>query len=452
MAYNFLTCDREQTYLMPPSLTDWLPQDHLAWCVLDAVEEMDLRGFYRRYREDGWGAAAFDPKMMVALLLYGYCVGERSSRRIERRCTEDVAFRVIAANQVPDHTTIARFRQANERALAACFTEVLKLCRAAGLLRVGLVALDGTKVEADASLAANRTLPQIEEEVARILQEAARADAEEDERFGTERRGDEMPEELRDRRSRLARLRECKARLEREEADRHRVYQEHLARRASIEAERGRPLRGRKPRLKEARSPATKKANPTDPESRVMKDAKRFLQGYNAQALVTEDHIIVAAAVTEEGNDRKQLRPMLQQTEKNLAEAGEASVVGTVVADAGYWNERELAQLDGSRAPELLVATQESRGRRSAPGPSRPTPRRRRMERKLATKRGRRLFAKRKHLAEPIFGEVKGPRRAGRFMRRGLGACDSEWKLICATNNLLKLWRAKAAAKPRPGP
>jgi transposase len=156
MAFNFLPCDRDQPYLLPPSLTDWLPEDHLAFFLLDAVKEMDLHSFYVGYREDGWGAPAFEPAMMVSLLLYAYCIGERSSRRIERRCQEDIAFRVITANSAPDHSTIARFRQANEQALSACFTEVLRLCAAAGLVRVGVVALDGTKVEANASLYANR--------------------------------------------------------------------------------------------------------------------------------------------------------------------------------------------------------------------------------------------------------------------------------------------------------
>lgn len=439
MAYNFLPVERDQTYLMPPSLKDWLPEDHLSWFVLDAVDEIDLALFYRRYRQDGWGAAAFDPKMMVALLLYAYCVGERSSRRIERRCNEDVAFRVICANQVPDHTTIARFRQSNEQALGACFTEVLKLCQAAGLLQVGLVALDGTKVEANASIGANRTLPQIEAEVARMLEEASRTDAEEDERLGTAR-GDELPNELRDRRSRLARLAECKARLEDEAASREAAYQGHLARRAVIEAERGRPLRGRKPVLKGPRSSTSAKANTTDPDSRIMKGARGFMQGYNAQAVVNENQIVLAAAVTHEANDRRQLRPMLAKTEANLAQIS-AGPVGVLVADTGYWNERELAEVDQDSA-ELLVATQESRGRMST-GRSRATTSMRAMQHKLRTKRGRRLFARRAQIVEPIFAEVKGPRRTTRFMRRGITACDAEWKLLCTTNNLLKLWRAR---------
>lgn len=448
MAYNFLPCDRGQSYLMPPSLADWLPEDHLAWFVLDAVDQMDLSPFYRRYREDGWGAPAFDPKMMVALLLHAYCLGERSSRRIERRCTEDVAFRVICANATPDHTTIARFRQHHAQALASCFTEVLKLCRAAGLLRVGVVVLDGTKVEANASIAANRSLARIEEEVAGMLAEAAQVDAEEDARLGPELRGDELPEGLRDRRSRLARLVECKARLEREEAERERAYSEHLARRAALEAERGRPLRGRKPIPKRPRSPATAQANPTDPDSRVVKRGPTLIQGYNAQAAVTEDQIIVAAEVTQDANDRRQLRPMLARVQENLAAVGAPRRVKTLLADAGYWSDREIATLlEDPTAPKLLLAPERHPAHRTRRSPSARL--RARMRRRLASPSGGALYARRPQICEPVFGEIKWVRGVRRFMRRGLAACDAEWKLLCTTNNLRKLWRAKVRGTVR---
>jgi transposase len=210
MVQNFLACDREQALLLPPSLREWLPADHLTWFVLDVVEEMDLAAFLAEYREDGWGRAAFDPAMMVALVLYAYAIGERSSRRIERRCREDIAFRVICANQVPDHATIARFRVRHERALGEVFGQVLGLCAGAGLESVGVIALDGTKIHTSAARAANRTYEQI---VREILEEAAAADADDDARLG-DRRGDELPAELADRSSRRARLRAAKERLE----------------------------------------------------------------------------------------------------------------------------------------------------------------------------------------------------------------------------------------------
>lgn len=448
MAYNFLPCDRDQSYLMPPSLADWLPEDHLAWFVLDAVDQMDLSPSHRRYREDGWGAAAFEPRMMLALLLYAYCIGERSSRRIERRCTEDVAFRVICANQVPDHTTIARFRQHHGQAMASCFTEVLKLCRAAGLLKVGVVALDGTKVEANASITANRSLARIEEEVAGMLAEAARVDAEEDRLFGPDRRGDELPEALRDRRSRLARLAECKARLEREEAERQAHYQQRLARRAALEAETGRRLRGRKPVPRRPRSPSSAQANTTDPDSRVVRRGPGLIQGYHAQAAVTEGQIIVAACVTQDANDRRQLRPMLARAEENLAAAGAGQGLRTLVADAGYWSDREIAPLlSEPGAPRLLVAPEHHPAHRTKDSPSARL--RARMRRRLASPAGRALFARRSQICEPVFGEIKWVRGARRFMRRGLAACDAEWKLLCATHNLRKLWRAKVHGAAR---
>jgi transposase len=243
VAQNFLACDRDQELLLPPSLREWLPEDHLAWFVLDAVDEIDLSAFYGAYREDGWGRAAFEPAMMVALLLCAYAVGERSSRGIERRCREDVAFRVITANRIPDHATIARFRGRHEQALAATFTQVLVLCARAGLVSVGVVALDGSLLAGNASAEATRSYASIRTEVERMLAEAARVDAAEDERLG-EARGDELPAELVDARSRRERLRRCKQQLEQAQADAEGAYQANLAWRADWEAEHGRPVSG----------------------------------------------------------------------------------------------------------------------------------------------------------------------------------------------------------------
>ena len=233
MAFNFVACDRDQELLLPPSLREWLAEDHLAWFVLDAVDAIDLGAFYAEYRDDGWGRAAFDPKMMVALLLYAYAVGERSSRQIERRCREDVAFRVICANRIPDHATIARFRVRHEQALAATFTQVLVLCARAGLVSVGVVALDGSPISGNASPGATRTYAAIREEVDAILEQAAETDAAEDEQFG-DARGDELPAPLADRRSRLERLRRCREELEREEAEAQAAYAAKLAWRAEL--------------------------------------------------------------------------------------------------------------------------------------------------------------------------------------------------------------------------
>src|SRR5712692_7716941 len=242
MSYNFVAVERDQLMLMPPSVAEWLPEDHLAWFVIDVVDELDLSGFIAGYRPDGGGGAAYDPAMMVALLVYAYAVGERSSRRIERRCVEDVAFRVVAANQVPDHATIARFRAVHESALGALFAQVLALCARADVLRPGLVAVDGTKLAATASRDANRTAEQL---AAEILAEAAATDAAEDERARTEGEA-ELPVDLRSRgAARRERLRELLDEL-RTEAE-TKSYEAHMARRAEIEQATGRPVRGRPP-------------------------------------------------------------------------------------------------------------------------------------------------------------------------------------------------------------
>jgi len=448
MAYNFRMVHRDQMYLMPPSLKEWLPEDDLAWFVMDAVSQMDLEKFYRRYREDGRGNAAYDPSMMVSLLLYSYCMGERSSRRIERLCERDVAYRVIAANQVPDHATIARFRQTHEQELGELFTQVLKLCAKAGLVKVGLVALDGTKIKANAALAANRTHTSIEEEVRKWLKEAQATDEEEDRLYGPDRRGDELPPELADRRSRLARLKECKERLEREAAQAAARQQAKIEAAQAEEAATGKKRRGRKPKPAKLTPEPDARANVTDPDSRIMKTRSGYVQGYNAQAVVTEDQIVVAAEVTQEENDVHQLHPMLSKAKENLGVAGCQEEIEAVVADAGYWSKANIREAD-PHGPELLIATTKDWKQRKAMR-EKPTPRgripanlplRERMERKLLTKRGRALYTKRSQTVEPVFGQIKDARGCDRFLRRGKSACDSEWKLLCATHNLLKLWR-----------
>jgi transposase len=343
MAQNFIACDREQELLLPPSLREWLPEDHLAWFVLDAVEAMDLSGFLAGYRHDGWGRAAHDRAMMVALLVYAYAIGERSSRRIERRCDEDVAVRVITANQAPDHTTVARFCQRQETSLSALFGDVLELCAEAWLVHVDVVAVDGTKVHADASRHANRDYERIARE---ILEEAGRIDAEQDERFG-DRRGDELPPEvstaqgrrgwLRDakrrlderraeaarpiRASRPARLKEAKRRLEEElwsECQANAAYEAYRARGRMKDGRRfGRPADPYQP-------PATPAGviNVTDPDSRNVKTSRGWVQGYNAQAVVTAEQIVIAAEVTVDSPDFGHLEPMVSAAQAELANAG----------------------------------------------------------------------------------------------------------------------------------
>lgn len=449
MAYNFLPCDRNQAYLLPPSLTDWLPPHHLAWFVLDAVEQMNLQPFYQKYRADGVGNSAFDPSMMVALLLYAYCTGERSSRRIERLCQTDVAYRVLAANQTPDHCTISRFRKDNESHLKALFLEALRLCVEAGLVKFGVVSLDGTKMKANASLAANRTLSSIEKEIEAMLTEADVKDREEDAAFGADKRGDELPEELQDRHSRRARLQACKERLQREQAEARQAQQAKLDARQAQEQQTGQKQRGRKPKSPDDMVNPEAKANVTAPDSRIMKTRNGYVQGINAQAVVTKEQIIVADDVTQDENDQRQLHPMLEQTEANRQAVGVKETTGVALVDAGYCSEENLTTPPAGDV-ELLAATRKDWKQRKA-SRDQPPPRGRtpanlsateQMERKLLTARGRSLYKLRGQTVEPVFGQIKDVRGFDRFMRRGLDACRSEWSLICATHNLLKLWRS----------
>lgn len=452
MGYNFIECNRGQDYLLPPSLKEWLPEGDLAWFIMDAVESMDLRRFYARYRADGTGQAAYEPKMMVALMLYSYCVGVRSSRVIERMCERDIAYRVIVANRRPDHSTVSRFRKGNWAELSGLFTDILRLCGEAGLVKVGVVAIDGTKVKANASLSANRSYDSIRETVERMLNEADEIDAAEDALYGEDKRGDELPEELRGRSSRLARLKEAKERLEGEAAREAAEHAERMARREEEERESGKKKRGRKPKAPDPAEEGEAKANITDDDSRVMKTRTGYVQGYNGQAVVTEDQIIIAAEATQDANDVHQLHPMLDCAEAELKAAGIEEDMEAVVADAGYWSEQNIAEAS-PEGPELYVATTKDWKQRKAMR-ERGSPRGRmpkdissrdRMERKLLTKRGRDIYRKRGTTVEPVFGQAKHVRGCDRFMVRGKGGVRSEWKLICGTHNLLKLWRSGKA-------
>jgi len=453
VAPNFLVCDREQELLLPPSLREWLPEDHLAWFVLDAVDALDLSAFYAAYREDGWGRAAFDPQMMVALLLYAYAVGERSSRQIERRCREDVAFRVLTANQIPDHATIARFRARHEQALADTFAQVLALCAKAGLVSVGLVALDGSLLAGNASPGATRGYRSILDEVERMLAEAADADAAEDERHG-EARGDELPPALVDRRSRRERLRRCQEQLEQEQAAEEAAYQENLAWRAAWEAEHGRRLAGRKPTPPGADALVARRINITDPDTRLLKRAGgRSVQGYNVQVVASPEQVILAAQVTQSHNDGDQLAPMVARAAAVLRDAGVEEPIGTVLADGGYWNSPAISEVRG-QGIDVLVPTKDRR--RTAPRKLAPRQgdEARRIEAVLSTPGGQALYRRRQQMVEPVFAHIKFLRRSDRFLRRGLIACQAEWQLIAATHNLLKLWRAdlSRAATTTPAP
>ncbi len=439
MPQNFLMCDREQSLLLPPSLREWLAEDHLAWFVLDVVDELELAGFYAGYRVDGWGRAAFDPAMMVALLVYAYVTGERSSRAIERHCREDVAFRVIAANQVPDHATIARFRARHEDALGELFVQVLGLCARAGLVSLGVVSVDSTKIAANASSVASRTYEQIAHE---LLADAAAIDAAEDQQFG-QARGDELPPELADARSRRERLRQAKQRMDAEHQATIDAHRERLAWRAEKEAELGHRLAGRPPKAPPEQVPPQTKVNITDPDSRSVKTQQAFLQGYNAQAAATSEQIIVAAEIIGNANDYGMLESVVNAAVEELAAANVSEQIDVVLADAGYWASDQIENL-AARGMRPLVPPDGQNSKRSQ-GANRKGPRYDFMRRVIASETGRALYRQRKHAIEPVFGQIKHNRRITRFQRRGITACKSEWRLIATTHNILKLWRASNA-------
>jgi transposase len=468
MAQNFIACDREQELLLPPSLREWLPQEHLAWFVLDAVAEMDLAAFYASYRDDGWGRAAHDPAMMVALFVYAYAIGVRSSRAIERRCHDDVAFRVITANHAPDHATIARFRARHEAAIAGLFGDVLALCARSGLVRVGVVAVDGTKIAAAATHHATRSYEQIARE---ILEDAARIDAAEDELYG-DARGDELPEGLRtsgDRRKVLReakqaleaeraaqatkvprdrgkRLIECRRRLRQDwELERH-VVSEHAAwHAAGIASDGSRRMVGARHNIKPypLRPVPAGKINVTDPDSRNLKTTRGWVQGYNAQAVVGEGQIVLAAEISVESLDTANLQPMVETAIGELEAVGVTDTPGVVLADAGYWKNDAIETLCSDGIPTLVAPDAD---RRKQPRPGRRGGRYDFARRVLATDWGKQLYLKRQGTVEPVFGQIKSNRGANRFQRRGRSAVRSEWRLLTATHNLLKLHRHQLTA------
>jgi transposase len=442
MAYNFLGCDRDQPFLLPPDLRDWLPQGHLAWFVLDVVDQLDLAPFYRAHRDDGHGHPAYDPKLLLGVLLYGYCLGVRSSRQLERRCTEDIAFRVLAANQTPDHVTIARFRARHEQALAGFLVASLKLCAAAGMVRVGTVALDGTKLAANAADKANRTHDKLEAEVAEILRQAAEIDQREDRLFG-EAGGDELPAELASKADRLTRLRQAKAQLEAEAAAREQAYQQRVAAHAAAATAKGTTPCTLKRRPQETPNPEAT-ANVTDPDSRFLSTRKGSVQGYNAQAVTTLEQVIVAAELTDQANDVHQLQPMLHATAATLAAAGIDERPEATLADSGYWSIDNLTTIPD--APELYIPParhgRQGKPRKDGkPSASRSDGLRAAMTAKLKSEDGKARYAKRRETVEPVFGQLNEQQGARRFLRRGMQACNAEWKLLCGTHNLLKLWR-----------
>jgi transposase len=445
----------DQLFLLPPALRDWLPEDHPAAFLSDVVDSaLDLTPILATYETgDGRGQPPYHPALLVKLLLYGYCTGKPSSRAIERATYEEIPYRVLAANQHPDHDTIAAFRQTQLTALAGLFAQVLRLCQRAGLVKLGHVALDGTKVLANASkhkAMSYGRMPEaerkLEQEIAALLAEAQRVDAAEDAQYGKGKRGDELPAELARREKRLAKLREAKAALE---AEAKAAAAEVAAATQAKLAERERQTRatGRKPKGRPPKSPNPTAATPapkaqrnfTDPASRIMKDGatKSYVQAYNAQAAVDGTaQVIVAAAVTQAANDKQQLVPMLTEAAANCGQP-----LAVASGDAGYFS--EAAVTDPTLAGiDLYVPPDRQQHGEAPPPPVDDGTVRSAMRAKLQTAAGQAVYALRKAIVEPVFGQIKGARGFRRFSVRGLAKVQAEWSLICLTHNLLKLFRA----------
>ena len=459
MSKTFRPYAPEQSELLPPSPREWLPAGHVAYFILDTVAELDLRPLLERYERELRGYPPHHPRMMVGLLLYAYCVGVASSRKIEKKTYEDIAFRVIAAGQHPDHSTVSEFRRQHLDVLAGLFVQVLALCQKAGLVQLGHVALDGTKLKANASKHKAMSYERMQqrekelaEKVAALLKAAEAADAAEDKLYGKKKRGDELPEELQRAETRLARIRAAKAELE-AEAKAARVAQQAAKKQAEKQQDGGdEPPSGPTPLPRhqvqsEADGTPKPKAqrNFTDPESRIQKTQHGFIQGFNAQAAVDEAHqIIVAQALTNQPPDVEHFLPLLEQVVENC---GEVPQVAT--ADAGYFSEENL-----TRAASMGINAYVAVGRQKH-GVEPPAVRGRMprelsvkdwMARRLRTKAGRQVYARRKAVAEPPFGQIKQARGFRQLLLRGLKKARGEWALICLTHNLLKLHRAQATA------
>lgn len=435
----------EQLMLLPPDLRDWLPKGHKAYFILDIVGQLDLSSIYGSYDGSQGGQPPYDPRMMIGLLLYAYCEGITSSRKIERATYDSVAFRVLSLDQHPDHDTIAVFRRRHLEALSGMFTQVLGLCQKGGLVKLGHVALDGTKVKANASKhkamsygRMKKKASELEAEVKRLLAQAEATDAAEDALYGKGNRGDEPAEGWEYGKGRLEKIREAMAELEAEAeaeyATQQAAYEERLEKRKQ------RKRRGRKPKPPSKEPDAKKQRNFTDPDSRIMVSGGTFLQAYNCQAAVDEKtQIILAADVTQDANDKNQTTSMIKRIQAHTGKNPKC-----LTADSGYYSQDQIQQLP--KSIDTYIATQKHKHTDPVPKPPRgripknATPKER-MARKLRTIKGRCTYAKRKHIVEPVFGQIKQVRGIDRFTFRGIKKVTAEWNLICITHNLLKLYR-----------
>jgi transposase len=436
MAKTYRSYCPDQMFLLPPSLRDWLPENHLVYFVSDVVDQVDLSAIESIYEKDDRGQPPYHPRMMTKILVYAYCVGVFSSRKIQKRLIEDVAFRVLAAGNQPDFRTISDFRKIHLNALQGLFEQVLKLALTAGAIKLGRVALDGSKIKANASKHKAMSYKRMKEEernlraeVRQLLNQAKATDDEEDARYGKDKSGDELPEELSRRETRLKRIREAKRVLEQ---------------RAREEAEQD-----NKSKESESKAAAEEKATPedkaqynfTDPESRIMKGSDGFVQAYNAQIVVEECcQLIVAQAVTQETNDKKQTIPMVAAIEVQAEQTPEQ-----LLADSGYCSDENLKILEDKPIDVYIATGRQKHGKKPGSCKRGPLPqgatRVDKMARKLQRKAGTAVYSARKAIVEPVFGQIKQGRGFRQFLLRGIKKARGEWALVCATHNILKMYR-----------
>ena len=443
---TFRPYDRDQLILLPPALQEWLPEGHLSGCVAELVDALDLSEIFSYYGGPARGTTPFDPRMLTTVLIYAYCVGVFSSRKINRKLEEDVAFRVLAANQRPDFRTISDFRKVHLKALSGLFKQVFEMCQKAGMVKLGNVAVDGTKIQAAASKHKAMSYDRMEKEEARLTAEieamfkaAQEADEQEDAEYG-DRRGDELPAEMAFRESRRKKIQEAKAALEREAKEKA----EAAKRETEAREKEGKECDPKLKKLNGIPNPKAQK-NFTDPESRLMPSSTykgSFLQGYNCQAAVDEkSQIIVAAAVTQETNDKKQAAPMFAQVMANTGAAPK-----NILMDCGYFSEENMGKLDNLDVEVFMPPDRKEYGKKTPAAPRGRIPGTLsvadRMRRKLQTKKGHAVYAKRKEIVEPVFGQIKQARGFRQFLLRGMEKVKGEWTLICTTHNILKLWKS----------
>ena len=451
MSKTYRQWNPNQQYLLPPSVQDWLPENNLVYFILDTVNELDITVITQKYEQEKRGFPPFHPRMMVALLLYSYCRGIFSSRKIMQACQERISFKVIAGDDIPNFRTISDFRKLHLKELQQLFVQVLQLCQEAGLVKLGHIALDGTKIKANASrhkaMSYGRMLTEekrLKEEIKQLLEKAEAIDEKEDDKYGPNRCGDELPEELARRESRLKRIQKAKKALETKA--RTAAQQARKEREQEDFKNDDKPKRGRKRKAVSEIPADNKQYNFTDPESGIMKaNNKGWDQCGNAQAAVdSKKQVIVACDVTNESNDKQQFEPMLEQTQENV---GGDKKIKLASADSGYYSESNVKFAEDKKI-DVYIATK--RIKHSDPAikthrgrPPKDLSAKEKMARKLRTKKGRETYSKRKIIVEPVFGQIKKARGFFQFSLRGIEKMRGEWAIICLTHNLLKLFRAQ---------